>query len=81
MMIGIRDIDYEAFMLIEEIDRDGLVRESFIRGRYMYLQSYFNYDPDIQKLRKRRGYGCLYYEVLGKLEYLRRKLGIPLDVN
>lgn len=80
-MIGIRDIDYEAFMLIEELDRDGLARGSYITGRYMYLQTYFDNDPDIQKLRKRRGYGCLYYEVLGKLEYLRRKLGIPLNIE
>ncbi len=78
-MIGIRDIDYEAFMMIEEIDRDGLLlaKESRIKGRYLYLRSRFDNEPNIQKLRKRRGYGCHYYEVLGKLEYIRRKLGLP----
>lgn len=76
-MIGIRDIDYEAFMLIEELDRDGLARGSYITGRYLYLRAHFDNDPEIQKLRKRRGWGCCYYEVLGKLEYIRRKLGLP----
>lgn len=78
-MIGIRDIDYGAFMMIEEIDRDGLssANESRIKGRYIYLRNIFDNEPNIQKLRKRRGYGCLYYEVLGKLEYIRRKLELP----
>ena len=75
--MGIRDIDYEAFMLIEELDRDGLARGSFITGRYMYLRTCFDNDPEIQKFRKRRGWGCTYFEVLGRLEFLRRKLGLP----
>lgn len=76
-MIGIRDIDYEAFMMIEEIDRTGSGRGSLLEDKYLYLRSHFDNDPEIQKLRKRRGWGCCYYEVLGKLEYIRRKLGLP----